>query len=106
MDKTPLPVPVDLGEFHPTRVWITGVPNGAHLSAGARRDDGAWELAPRDLRGLRIVPPDRSDADIDLAVHLACAEIFNGTVVESLEIRYVHIAVQSALDFVPGLSFV
>jgi len=106
MHKTPLAVPVDVGEFHPTRIWITGVPPGAHLSAGARRDDGAWELAPRDLRGLRVVPPERSDANIDLAVHLACAEIFNGTLVESIEVRCVHIAVQPALDFVPSLSFV
>jgi hypothetical protein len=100
MSKTTSVVPVNVGHLKVIEALVIGVPEGARLSAGKRRADGIWKLAPRDLTGLRIVRPDESDADIDLAVHVVTHEVFNGSLVESVEIRHVRIEVEAALDFV------
>src|SRR3546814_6810687 len=43
-------------------ITVSGVPEGAVLSAGTDNGDGSWSLAPADLTGLTITPPANSDA--------------------------------------------
>lgn len=47
---------------------ISGVPDGAALSAGADQGGGVWLLRPDDLNGLTIMPPANSDSDFTLTV--------------------------------------
>jgi len=49
-------------------VTISGVPDGAALSAGTDNGDGTWTLDPGDLDGLTVTPPADSDADFSLTV--------------------------------------
>ncbi|MGJ3259318.1 MAG: LamG-like jellyroll fold domain-containing protein [Rhodospirillales bacterium] len=49
-------------------ITISGVPNGALLSAGTDNGDGTWTLSPEDADGLSITPPLNSDVDFDLGV--------------------------------------
>jgi len=49
-------------------ITISGVPEGASLSAGADNGDGTWTLSPDDLDGLTISPPANSSADFNLSV--------------------------------------
>ena len=100
MSKGTSAVRVNVSNLKVVEALVIGVPEGARLSAGKRRADGIWALAPRDLTGLHLARPDASDADIDLAVHIVTREIFNGSLVESVEIRHIRIEVEAALDFV------
>src|SRR3546814_2929666 len=59
-------------------ITVSGVPQGAVLSAGMDNGDGSWSLAPADLEGLTIAPPADSDADFQLTVTAAAAEGANG----------------------------
>jgi hypothetical protein len=49
-------------------VLIHGVPEGARLSAGKRRNDDTWELAPADLDELQIASP--VDRELNLKVRV------------------------------------
>jgi len=49
-------------------ITISGVPNGASLSAGTENSDGTWTLTEQQLDGLEITPPADSDADFTLTV--------------------------------------
>ena len=49
-------------------VTISGVPDGATLSAGTDNQDGTWTLTPTQLENLTITPPEDSNVDFDLSV--------------------------------------
>ncbi len=49
-------------------VVISGVPDGASLSAGTDNGDGTWTLTQAQLSGLTVTPPSDSDADFSLTV--------------------------------------
>ncbi|MFC4235519.1 Ig-like domain-containing protein [Thalassospira xianhensis] len=49
-------------------VTISGVPEGATLSAGTDNGDGSWTLSPDQLEGLTITPPEDYAGSFDLAV--------------------------------------
>ncbi|WP_339849485.1 tandem-95 repeat protein, partial [uncultured Nisaea sp.] len=49
-------------------VTISGIPEGAVLSAGTPNADGSWTLTPDQLDGLTITPPADFSGDIDLTV--------------------------------------
>ena len=49
-------------------VTISGVPEGAVLSAGTDLGGGTWELAPDQLADLTVTPAKNSDADFTLTV--------------------------------------
>ena len=49
-------------------VVITGVPNGATLSAGIHNQDGSWLLTPAQLQGLTITPPHDYNGSFNLTV--------------------------------------
>ncbi|MEQ8528372.1 Ig-like domain-containing protein, partial [Thalassospira sp.] len=49
-------------------ITISGVPDGATLSAGTNNGDGTWSLSPGQLGGLTITPPDNFSGSFDLSV--------------------------------------
>jgi len=49
-------------------ITISGVPEGAALSAGADNGDGTWTLTPEQLAGLTLTPPLHSSLDINLGI--------------------------------------
>ncbi|RCK27021.1 hypothetical protein TH9_22610, partial [Thalassospira xiamenensis] len=49
-------------------ITISGVPEGATLSAGTHNGDGSWTLAAEDLEGLTITPADDYSGAFDLTV--------------------------------------
>ncbi|MBO6773626.1 MAG: hypothetical protein JJ898_20070, partial [Thalassospira sp.] len=49
-------------------ITITGVPEGATLSAGTQNEDGSWSLDPDDLEGLTLTTPSDFEGSIDLVV--------------------------------------
>ncbi|MCG8509286.1 MAG: hypothetical protein MI741_08665, partial [Rhodospirillales bacterium] len=61
-------------------VTISGVPNGAELSAGTDKGDGTWTLSEAQLNGLTITPPLDSHADFTISVN---ATLTDGSVTES-----------------------
>ena len=57
-----------------SNITISGVPNGATLSAGTDNGNGTWTLTPAQLQGLSITPPVNSDADFTLTVAATSSE--------------------------------
>lgn len=47
-------------------IRVTGIPDGATLSAGHKNPDGSWSLSPADLNGLKVFPAPNSDEDFTL----------------------------------------
>ncbi len=62
-----------------TGITVSGVPNGATLSAGTNNGNGTWTLTPAQLSELRITPPANSDADFSLTVRATSTEAAGGT---------------------------
>ncbi len=55
-------------------ITVTGVPNGANLSAGTDQGGGTWTLDTSQLTGLSVTPPADSDADFQLSVTVSSTE--------------------------------
>ncbi|WP_181850648.1 Ig-like domain-containing protein, partial [Thalassospira xiamenensis] len=55
-------------------VTISGVPDGATLSAGTDNGDGSWTLSAADLDGLTITPADDFSGSFDLTVTAQSAD--------------------------------
>ena len=55
-------------------VTITGVPDGATLSAGTDNGSGNWTVNAVDLDGLTITPPTNSNDDFSLSVSVTATE--------------------------------
>ncbi|WP_232310566.1 Ig-like domain-containing protein, partial [Thalassospira sp. MCCC 1A01148] len=55
-------------------VTISGVPDGATLSAGTDNGDGTWTLGSDQLDGLSITPPDDFSGSFDLGVTATSAD--------------------------------
>ncbi|WP_181846527.1 Ig-like domain-containing protein, partial [Thalassospira profundimaris] len=49
-------------------ITISGVPDGATLSAGTDNGDGTWTLSSGDLEGLTITPADDYSGSFDLSI--------------------------------------
>jgi len=58
----------DLDGSESLSLTISGVPQGASLSAGVYTGNGTWALEPGDLNGLTISTPENYDTDFDLTV--------------------------------------
>ena len=50
-------------------ITISGVPEGATLSAGFDNGDGSWTLTGDDLAGLTITSPDAADFELSVSAH-------------------------------------
>jgi Ca2+-binding RTX toxin-like protein len=61
-------------------ITISGIPQGAVLSAGTLNDDGSVTLTPDQLDGLSITPPADSNADFDLTVTASSTESASGDI--------------------------
>ena len=59
---------VDTDGSESLSIVVSGVPNGAVLSAGSDQGDGTWTLTPAQLPGLTIAPPADSGDDFQLTV--------------------------------------
>ncbi len=62
--KVPLEINVSLVDVdgsEAVNVTISGIPDGAYLSAGAQNKDGSWTLSLADLNGLVLVGPDSAN---------------------------------------------
>ena len=55
-------------------VVVTGVPEGAELSAGTENDDGSWTLTTAELPDLTVTPPANSAVDLQLSVTVTTFE--------------------------------
>ncbi|MBF0171114.1 MAG: hypothetical protein HQK87_08510, partial [Nitrospinae bacterium] len=55
-------------------ITLSGLPEGALLSAGIDNGDGSWTLSPDDLNGLTLTPPADSDRDFTIAVAATATE--------------------------------
>jgi len=60
-------MPAGTGETVDT-ITVTGVPDGAVLSAGTDNNDGTWTLSPDDLDGLTLTPPTDFNGTLSLGV--------------------------------------
>ncbi|WP_417836851.1 beta strand repeat-containing protein [Thalassospira tepidiphila] len=60
-------------------ITISGLPDGAVLSAGTDNGDGTWTLTPGQLSGLTLTPPDNFSGSIDLDIAATSREA-NGSV--------------------------
>ena len=49
-------------------ITISGVPDGAVLSAGTHNADGSWTLTPAQLTGLTVTPPQDYSGTMNLSV--------------------------------------
>ena len=61
-------------------VTISGIPDGAVLSAGTDNGDGSFTLTPDQLAGLTITPPADSNVDFDLTVTATSTSITGDTI--------------------------
>jgi len=60
-------------------VTISGVPDGAALSAGTDNGDGTWTLTSADLSGLEVTPPSDFSGDITLSISVTATEASGDT---------------------------
>lgn len=63
-------------------ISISGLPEGATLSAGTETSPGVWEVDPADLDGLMVTPPADSNEDFNLTVTAKATES-NGEIAET-----------------------
>ena len=80
---------------------IGGVPTGATLSAGTDNGDGTWTLAPSDLDGLRITPPEDFAGTIELTVTASATDADGQTAVTTGAIT---VEIEAVAD-TPALTF-
>ncbi|WP_339862575.1 hypothetical protein [Thalassospira alkalitolerans] len=80
-------------------VTISGVPDGASLSAGTDNGDGTWTLSSSELDGLKITPADDFSGSFDLGVTAQSADGSDvATVSDSITVDVVGVADSPTLD--------
>ena len=57
-----------------TSIVVTGVPNGAVLSAGIDNGDGTWSLTQGQLSGLTVTPPEHFSGTIGLGIDITTTD--------------------------------
>ena len=85
-EDTAIPIPMSAGLADTdgaetlSVVTISGVPEGATLSAGSRdADTGDWTVDAADLAGLTLTPPDDFSGAIDLQASVTATEADDST---------------------------
>ncbi len=61
-------------------VFIDGLPQNAHLSAGTQQSDGRWRLSLNELAGLTLTPAADDDRDIRLSVSVTTQNLADGRI--------------------------
>jgi Ca2+-binding RTX toxin-like protein len=83
-EDTPIPLLITVTDpntatTETVSITISGVPEGATLSAGTRNDDGTWTLTREQLTDLKITPPADSNVDFQLTVTATATNAIGGT---------------------------
>jgi hypothetical protein len=84
-------------------VVVSGVPDGATLSAGQDNGDGTWTLSVADTEGLTVTPAENSDADFSLSVDVNSTQ--DGTTVttsDTIDVTVDGVADGAAVSFEVG----
>ncbi|MBA1157363.1 Ig-like domain-containing protein [Microvirga mediterraneensis] len=68
-------------------VVILGLPSGASLTYGTRQSDGSWIVAPADLPGLAIVPPENFSGTFGLTMRATARETNGDTATSEASFR-------------------
>ena len=68
-----------------TSVIVSGVPEGAVLSAGTDTGDGTWSLTVNDLQGLTLTPPQDYNGAFNLGVSVISSD--GGVATDSLSVH-------------------
>jgi Ca2+-binding RTX toxin-like protein len=80
-------------------ITISGVPDGATLSAGTNNGDGTWSLEPGQLEGLTITPPEDFSGSFDLGVTATSADGEDvATTTDSITVDVAGVADAATLD--------
>ncbi len=82
-------------------IVISGVPNGAVLSAGTNNNDGTWTLTGDQVDGLTLTPPANSNTDFSLGVAVTSTETSTGdtsTTSATIDVDVVGVADQPTLE--------
>lgn len=74
---------VDTDGSESLSITISGVPEGASLSAGTDNGDGTWSLSAGDLNGLTITPAEDSSTDFVLTITATSTEANSGATASS-----------------------
>jgi len=106
MEDSAIPVNIDAGLIdtdgsESLSITISGVPDGAALSAGTDNGDGTWTLEPGDVDGLTITPPADSSEDFQLGVTATGTETSTGdttSVTENVNVMVIGDADAPTLD--------
>jgi hypothetical protein len=68
----------DIGQLETLTVSISGLPEGATLSAGVHHTDGSWTLTGDQLAGLTLTPATNSGEDFTLAITATAHDAITG----------------------------
>ena len=69
---------IDAASASTLTITISGLPEGATISAGTQSDDGTWVLTGEELVGLNLIPAADSDEDFTLSVGATVRDTFTG----------------------------
>ncbi len=83
LEDTPIPLDIasslnDTDDSESLSITISGVPEGAVLSAGIDNGGGSWTLTPEQLDGLTITPGLHVSGEFNLTVSATTTEAANG----------------------------
>ncbi|MEQ9617358.1 MAG: Ig-like domain-containing protein [Phycisphaerales bacterium] len=81
-------------------VTLSGVPDGAALSAGTDLGGGVWSIDPDDLAGLEITPPTNYSGDLTITINATSTEPNGDTATTSQDVT---VSVEAVAD-APTLS--
>ena len=91
---------VDTDGSESLEVIISGIPDGAVLSAGTNNLDGSWIVQSTDISGLFITSPQDFYGTFDLTLTATATEISNGDVASISEV--LSVKVNPVVDVITG----
>jgi Ca2+-binding RTX toxin-like protein len=103
-EDTPIPLDIraalaDTDGSETLSIIISGVPEGATLSAGVDECGGRWALTAQDLHGLTLTPPEHFHGEFALTIEAIATETGSGSTAST--VMEVPVRVQS-VDDAPG----
>lgn len=90
LEDTPIALDIDAGlrdtdGSEALEILISGVPDGAALSAGTRNTDGTWSLTKANLIDLTLTPAGDDHSNFTLTITTTSTEASNGDSATSVE---------------------
>ncbi len=102
-EDTAIALDIQIDDVQPgdtASITVTGLPEGATLSAGTVNEDGSVTLTPEQLAGLTITPPANSSDDFTLGIAVTTVDGESGdaaTVTETLDVSVAGVADEATL---------